>query len=95
MRVEIQKFAHVFRAGSSLRVTLDTPSQTGYWAFDHLSTPSTNTVWLDRSRPSKIVLGHIAYAHERQLPDCRRMLRQPCRPNEEAVPSGVGPLPPL
>ena len=42
-----------------------------------------------------IVLGHIAYAHERQLPDCRRMLRQPCRPNEEAVPSGVGPLPPL
>jgi putative CocE/NonD family hydrolase len=95
MRVEIQKFAHVFRAGSSLRVTLDTPSQTGFWAFDHLSTPSVNTVWLDRNRPSKIVLGHIGYAHASELADCSRMLRQPCRPNEEAVPTGVGPMPPL
>ncbi len=94
MRVEIQKFAHVFRAGSSIRLTIDTPSQTGYWAFGNLETPSTNTVWFDRTRPSKLVLGYVPYKHAEALPSCTLTLRQPCRKNEEAVPAGTGPRAP-
>lgn len=51
-RIEINKFAHVFRAGSSLRLTIDTPSQTGYWKFGHLPDASTNSIWHDRQHPS-------------------------------------------
>ncbi len=94
MRVEIQKFAHVFRAGSSLRVTIDTPSQTGFWIFGNDKTASTNTLWHDAAHPSSIVLGHIPYPHAKALPSCDRTIRQPCRANVQAVPAGVGPRAP-
>ncbi|MBN8756004.1 MULTISPECIES: CocE/NonD family hydrolase [Variovorax] len=94
VRVEIQKFAHVFRAGSSIRVTIDTPSQTGFWLFGNDPTPSTNKVWHDATRPSSIVLGYTPYAHAKDLPSCDRTIRQPCRPAIGAVPAGVGPAAP-
>ncbi|MBN8753254.1 MULTISPECIES: CocE/NonD family hydrolase [Variovorax] len=95
MRLELQKFAHVFRAGSSLRVTIDTPSQTGYWVFGIRQTPATNRIWHDTARASSIVLGHVAYPHAPGLPTCGIVQQQPCRKNEIAVPSGVGPKPPV
>jgi len=94
VRIEIQKFAHVFRAGSSIRVTIDTPSQTGFWLFGNDPTPSANTVWHDATRPSSIVLGYIPYAHAKDLPSCDKTIRQPCRPALGAVPGGVGPAAP-
>jgi putative CocE/NonD family hydrolase len=94
LRVELQKFAHVFRAGSSLRVTIDTPSQTGYWVFGNRKTPSTNTVWHDKMRLSSIVIGYLPYAHASERPSCETTLRQPCRKNAVAVPTGVGPREP-
>lgn len=95
MRLEMQKFAHVFRAGSSLRVTIDTPSQTGYWVFRSRTEKSTNKVWHDRTRPSSIVLGHVAYPHAKDLPTCGIVQQQPCRKNEIAVPAGMGPRAPV
>jgi len=94
VRVEIQKFAHVFRAGSSIRVTIDTPSQTGFWLFGNDPTPSTNKVWHDATRPSSIVLGYVPYGHAKELPSCEKTIRQPCRLSVGAVPAGVGPAAP-
>lgn len=93
-RIEINKFAHVFRAGSSIRVTFDTPSDTGYWIFGNDKTPSINTIWHGSAAPSSIVLGYLPYAHAATLPSCDSTLRQPCRKNENVVPQGVGPRPP-
>ncbi|RYF82442.1 MAG: CocE/NonD family hydrolase [Comamonadaceae bacterium] len=93
-RVEINKFAHVFRAGSSIRVTVDTPSDTGYWEFGHDKTASVNTIWHDATRPSSVVLGFTPYAHAPDLPSCERTIRQPCRANTSAIPAGVGPRAP-
>lgn len=94
MRMEIRKFAHVFRAGSGIRLTIDTPSQTGAWIFGNLKTPSTNTVWFDKTRPSKLVLGYVLYEHADALPSCTRTLLQACRANEEPLPAGTGPRAP-
>lgn len=94
LRVELQKFAHVFRAGSSLRVTIDTPSQTGYWAFGNRKTPSTNTIWHGKTHFSSIALGYLPYPHGGERPSCETTLRQPCRKNEVAVPAGLGPRAP-
>lgn len=91
VRVELEKFAHVFRAGSSLRVTIDTPSQTGYWVFGYRPNASTNTIWHDRVHGSSIVLGYVPYAHAGGAPGCATTLRQPCRPNQVPVPAGTGP----
>ncbi|WP_441960620.1 CocE/NonD family hydrolase [Mycolicibacterium houstonense] len=95
LRIEINKFAHVFRAGSSIRITIDAPSRTGYWVFDKLPTPATNTIWTDALRPSSVVLGYVPYPHAQALPDCASTVRQPCRANRDAVPSGTGPRPPV
>ncbi|MFF1946067.1 CocE/NonD family hydrolase [Rhodococcus qingshengii] len=94
MRVEIQKFAHVFRSGSSIRITIDTPSQTGFWVFGNQQSVSTNTVWTDPAHPSSIVLGQVPYNHAESLPDCDATSRQPCRTNTVPVPQGSGPHPP-
>ncbi|WP_257625024.1 CocE/NonD family hydrolase [Variovorax boronicumulans] len=93
-RVEIQRFAHVFRAGSALRVTIDSPSQTGFWVFGHNPTPSTNSIWHNSEFPSSIVLGHLRYPHAAALPSCDKTLRQPCRDSVTVVPLGIGPRPP-
>jgi putative CocE/NonD family hydrolase len=95
MRLELQKFAHVFRAGSSIRLTIDTPSQTGYWAFGNRKTPSIHTVWHDKDRPSSIVLGHVPYTHATALPDCKATQRQPCRPQVDVPLPAVAPKAPV
>ncbi|MCY1384772.1 hypothetical protein D9M69_730700 [compost metagenome] len=94
MRIEIQKFAHVFRAGSSIRVTVDSPSQTGFWLFGNDTRPSTNTLWHQGANASSIVLGYVAYPHAAALPECGKTLRQPCRTNVVTVPAGTGPKAP-
>jgi uncharacterized protein len=58
-RVEIQKFSHTFRAGSSIRIWVDTQRTTGQMGFDFIDTPATNRIWHDASHPSRIVLGRL------------------------------------
>ncbi|MFZ6769018.1 CocE/NonD family hydrolase [Undibacterium sp. Di26W] len=95
LRLEILKFSHIFREGSSIRITVDTPSQTGYWQFGNLDTASTNTIWHDPSHPSSIVLGYLPYSHAKDLPKCGATQRQPCRKNEIPVPVGKSPRAPM
>jgi hypothetical protein len=89
-RLEIMPFDHVFRAGSSVRLTVDAPG--GYFAT--VPAPATNTIYHQPGMASKIVLGWLAGATARApLPACGTVLNQPCRPNVVPVPEGVLTLP--
>jgi putative CocE/NonD family hydrolase len=90
LRVEVFPFDHVFRAGSSIRLVVDTPSQTGGWNFGVLPTPVTNTVLMDAAHPSQLVLGVLASGRAlRPLVPCGNLLNQPCRANAYPVPPGT------
>jgi putative CocE/NonD family hydrolase len=81
-RVEVLPFDHVFRAGSSLRMIVDTPSQTGGWNFLIRPTAGQNTILHDRDHPSRLVLGILPGARAKApLPACNTLLNQPCRPD--------------
>lgn len=81
LRVEINKFAHTFRAGSRLRLIIDAPSRTGYWDFARIDVPATNTVHTGTERPSALVLGlwDVADRAGTELPTCGTLRFQPCR----------------
>jgi uncharacterized protein len=89
-RVEVMPFAHVFRAGSSLRLTIEAPTGvTLGHSFDYLKTPATNTVHHDPQRPTRLVLGVIpGGVANRPLPACNTINMEPCRPNAIPVPPG-------
>lgn len=81
-RVELNKFAHVFRTGSRIRIWIDTPSRWGGYGFTPVSAPSTNRVWHDAAHPSRLVLGELqGIAVPAGLPACGTILKQPCRPD--------------
>lgn len=79
-RVELPKFAHPFRAGSRIRIWIDTPSAWGGYGFSPASLPATNFLWHDPEHSSRLVLGvwrDVAVVGE--LSRCGEVLRQPCR----------------
>lgn len=79
-RVEVNKFAHVFRAGSRLRIWVDAPSTTGLWQFKILPDPATNTVHVGGAHPSSLVLGALAgTGSAKGYPACGSVLDEPCR----------------
>lgn len=82
-RVEINRFAHAFRAGSRLRLWLDAPSTTGSFGFLEPRLPATISVIYGGNRASKLVVGVLEPSAS--IPavgvDCDRVLRQPCRPD--------------
>lgn len=81
-RVELNKFAHAFRAGSHLRVWIDTPSNFGGYGFAPASRPATNKVWHDGAHPSRLVIGTIDSGPvPLAYPVCGTVLKQPCRPD--------------
>lgn len=97
-RVEVLPFEHVFRAGSSIRVTIDSamgPVQTtGMWGLTGLPAPFKDTVYATAARPSQIVLGLIPGATAKApRPACNTIVGEPCRPNATAVPPGQLALP--
>ena len=96
-RLAIQPVSHVFRQGSSIRVTIEAPSSfTGLWGFDYDTTPSTLSVLHDAAHRSKLVLGILP--DERALaplPDCNTVLLQFCRPSPFSVPGGTLTMPSL
>jgi len=83
--IEIFPAAHIFRAGSRLRLTIDSPGGTrNLWAFDVLSADGGEiVVGLGSTTPSAITLPLItglgADAIVPGLPTCGSTRSQPCR----------------
>ena len=94
-RIEIQKFAHVFRKGSRIRLWIDTPSQFGGNLFAPQSVPTRLDVVHDAAHPSRLVLGEapasaVVGAIPVARPACSSVVHQPCRPDPQAA--GITPL---
>lgn len=92
-RVEMFPFEHVFRAGSSIRITIDSATgavqSTGYWGLAGLPAPFQDTIYATPTRQSQIVLGLIPGATAKApLPACNTIAGEPCRPNAVPVPPG-------
>jgi predicted acyl esterase len=83
-RVELFPFAHVFRAGSRIRLTIDAPGASRpRWKFDALPANGTVTNSISRGgmNASRIVLpvvGGVA-APTTPLPPCPSLRGEPCR----------------
>jgi predicted acyl esterase len=89
-RVEVMPFAHVFRAGSSIRLTVEAPTGvTLGHRFDYLKTPAVNTVHHDPVVGSRLVLGTIPGGRAlKPLSACNTVNMEPCRANVIRVPAG-------
>jgi len=83
--VEIFPVAHVFRAGSRLRLTVDTPGGTrNLWTFEVLDTDGeTVTVSTGGATPSALRLPFVTGVElPAGLPACGNLRSQPCRPDD-------------
>jgi uncharacterized protein len=79
-RVELNPFAHAFRAGSKIRLWVDTPSQTGEYRFAYTSAPTRNAIWHDADHPSRLVLSVLDdAAPATPQPACGQSVMEPCR----------------
>ena len=82
-RVEMLPFAHVFRAGSRIRVIIDAPGGSRpTWSFDALPADGhqVNTIGLGGAIASRIVLPASASVDVAPgLPACPGLRAQPCR----------------
>ena len=92
-RVELFPFDHVFRTGSSIRITIDSATSTvqssGLWGLSGLLEQFSDTVYSSPSQQSEVVLGVIPGAIAKApLPACTTVIGEPCRPNQAPVPSG-------
>jgi putative CocE/NonD family hydrolase len=84
-RIELLPFNHVFRAGSAIRFTIDTPG--AYFQISPIA--ARNTIYHQRGMDSQLVLGWLAGATAHApLPACDALLNQPCRPSGAPVPPG-------
>lgn len=80
-RVEILPFAHVFRAGSRVALTIDTPGASRpQWTFDIGREPVTIQLHSTSERPSRLVLPVIdGLSAPTPRPACGSLRGQPCR----------------
>ncbi|MEO6570936.1 MAG: CocE/NonD family hydrolase, partial [Ilumatobacteraceae bacterium] len=80
-RVEMFPVAHVFRAGSRLRVTVDAPGgNRPVWAFDTIAGGEQVTIGQGGRTPSRLVLPVVSGIDvPAALPDCGALRGQPCR----------------
>ena len=82
VRVELFPFAHPFRAGSRLRLTIDAPGgDRAVWTFRTIDSGETITVAHDAGHPSKLVLPIVAGVDVPKAtpPACGSLRGQPCR----------------
>ena len=81
VRVEVFPFAHVFRAGSRVRVVVGSPGgNRAQWAFQNLPAGGTVTVLTDDQHPSQVVLPVVpGIAVPAGSPACGSLRGQPCR----------------
>jgi hypothetical protein len=91
-RIPIYPFEHIFRAGSSIRISIEAPvGLTGTFGFLFNPTPATNTVWHDQDHASEWVFNTLPVTTSvPPLPACGSVLEEPCRTNPEPVPSATG-----
>ena len=82
LRIELFPFGHVFRAGSRVKVAIETPGKNRpLWGFQLISEEATNTVAHSSVRPSSVALPLLpTEATETDRPDCGAVSNQPCRP---------------
>ena len=81
-RVELNKFAYLFRKGARLRIWIDTPSFWGGYGFAYDPLPATNQIWHDASHPSRLVIGELNDVDiPGQTPSGCDRLKEPCRPD--------------
>jgi putative CocE/NonD family hydrolase len=86
-RVEINKFAHAFRAGSRLRIWIEAPSAWGGYDFSSYALSAHIKVWHDARHPSVLRLGTLpGWTVPAGWPTCGSVLGQPCRPDPLAAP---------
>jgi hypothetical protein len=82
-RVEIMPFAHIFRAGSRVRISVDTPGDTtADWKFllTEYDGPVWHTIGHDIAHPSSVVLPVVPNLDVPSEPsDCTALRGQPCR----------------
>lgn len=83
VRVEIFPFAHAFRPGSRLRVTIDAPGgNRAQWVMRTIADGETVTIGHGDDTPSRIVLARVAGIDvPASYPACS-LRGQPCRPAE-------------
>jgi uncharacterized protein len=80
VRVELFPFAHVFRAGSRIRLTIDAPGNNRpVWIFETISDGETVFVSHDADHPSRVVLPVVAVDAPAGTPVCGSLRGQPCR----------------
>jgi predicted acyl esterase len=82
VRVELFPFAHPFRAGSRLRLTIDAPGNSrAVWEFRTVDDGETVTIAHDAEHPSKLVLPVIPGIDVPKAapPACGSLRGQPCR----------------
>ena len=83
VRVPIAGFGHPFRAGSRIRITIDTPGGTrAQWRFQlkTFTNPVTHTIGHSTMYPSSIALPLLAGVKiPTPLPVCTALRGQPCR----------------
>jgi hypothetical protein len=93
MRFTVFPFDYVFRAGSRIRLVIDTPSQTGGWNFEPLADAGVNSILHDSKHPSELVVGTVPGASVgAAYPACDTLLNQPCRPDAFAASDPPGQL---
>jgi putative CocE/NonD family hydrolase len=89
MRLGVFPFDYLFRAGSRIRLIIDTPSQTGGWNFEPLANAGVNSVLHDSQHPSELVVGAVPRARAGAgYPACDTLLSQPCRPDAFSASGG-------
>lgn len=81
VRVELYPFAHPFRAGSRLRLTIDAPGgNRPVWAFDTIAGGEQVTIAHDADHPSRLVLAVVPGIEVPPgVAPCGSLRGQPCR----------------
>ena len=83
-RIELFPFGHAFRAGSKIRVIIDTPGGSRpSWKFDVLDDPAGTQIQIGRgaNHASRVVLPVVpGVTVPPGLPACPSLRGQPCRP---------------
>jgi predicted acyl esterase len=82
-RVEMYPFAHIFRAGSSIKIAVTAPGgDRPHWKFEALAATGTvtNTIAYGGATPSRVVLPVVPDVEAPEaLPPCPSLRGQPCR----------------
>jgi len=81
LRVDLFPFAHPFRAGSQIRLTIDAPGNSrAIWAFRTISDGETVTLVRDEVHMSQLVLSVVPVTVAAPAPPaCGSLRGQPCR----------------